>query len=90
MPFRQITDFLKRFEKISHNHEIIEKEAIKWCESRALIDPCGLKIEMRHPRLIIKTQSMALKNSIFLTQTALLRELKKKFGQRAPTIISFK
>lgn len=90
MPFRQITDFLKRFEKISYTHEIIEKEAIKWCASHVRIDPYELKIEMKHPRLIIKTQSMALKNSIFLTQTTLLHELKKKFGQRAPTTISFK
>lgn len=90
MSFSQLFSLLKRFEGIGFRDRAVEEEAIKWCASRIKLLPEDLEIKLKQRNLTIAVRSMPAKNAVFMLQSELLEELKRKFGSRAPQKVFFK
>ena len=90
MPFKQIFDFLQRFESIRTHKKIIEEEVLEWCLKKTNLKPEEISVKIRHPHVVINTRDMGAKTAIFTSQNSLFRLLKEKFGDRAPDKFLFK
>ncbi|QQG45924.1 MAG: hypothetical protein HYY55_03000 [Candidatus Niyogibacteria bacterium] len=90
MPFKQIFEFLKKFDGLKSHSQIVEKDILEWCFKKNNLSGNDLEIKVRQPNIIISTKNMAVKTFIFTSQNSLLDELRKKFGNRAPQKILFK
>lgn len=89
MSFSPLLDLLKRFEGIGFRDRAVEEEAVKWCVSKTNLLPEDLEIKLKQSNLIIRAKSMPAKNAVFMVQTQLLEELRRRFGSKAPQKILF-
>lgn len=90
MAFQRIADFLKRFEATPSYKNLVEKKAFEWCQRKFAIKEGEVEFIFRHPILVVRTESMLLKNSIFTSQQDLLKHLSEVCGSRFPKEMQFK
>ena len=78
------------FENIKNHGSAVEKEVVGWCLKKTNLDPKEISIKVRRPNIIISTRSASAKTVIFTAQNSLFKELRDKFGEKAPEKILFK
>ena len=90
MPFKQILDFLKKFENLRSHKKIVEDEVLEWCLKKTNLKTEDISVKVRRPYVIIAAKNMGAKTAIFTSQNSLLRFLKDRFGENAPDKLLFK
>ena len=90
MPFKQVFEFLKKFEGLKTHNQVLEKEILEWCLEEIKLTPGEVSVTVRHPNIIISTKNMAAKTAVFTGQNSLFNKLRIKFGKTFPDRLIFK
>lgn len=90
MPFKQIRDFLQKFENLRSHKKVVEDEVLEWCLKKTGLKSGEISVKVRRPNVVIETKNMGAKTAIFISQNSLFLFLKTRFGANAPDKILFK